>query len=66
MAGMSETLAPVSMSANTCIYMSVTEERRKKNGFEFFENVKLWNYGDYTMKIWNNDEIPTFLMYWRT
>lgn len=54
MAGMSETLAPVSMSANTCIFMSVTEEeRRKKNefGFEFFENVKLSNYGDYTMKI---------------
>lgn len=39
MAGMSETLAPVSMSANTCILMSVTEEeRRKKNEFE---NVKL-------------------------
>lgn len=56
MAGMSETLAPVSMSANTCFFffVSVTEEERRKKdefGFEFFENVKLSNYGDYTMKI---------------
>lgn len=53
---MSETLAPVSMSANTCIFMSVTEEERRKKmslGLNFFENVKLSNY----------DEIPTFLMY---